>query len=394
MVELKCRQCNNVEKDGTTMGEAIDLMKFHVAAEHAGQGGVNRKKMERPEIAEETNEAQWKVFLNDWERYKSYQNVTLIRDIRDELINCCSKEVWLSLTNARGTSVDELTENELKERIKKTAVITSHPSVHRKAFHKMKQEEGESFNHWVTRLTAKVNMCDYAITCDCECVRIMNYGNVLVEEAMIANMYDQDGMTKIMADHKVKNTFEKYEMATNLQSANKCAEELTESTSTVHKRSDYKAQQAAATKEIDSNSTGKCSNCKKSFKNVITVRGKQIKIKKCQTCFDKSSKCSKCGEVGHRPRNCTKESKTDARDQEFSSDELDAEDGSKQNARYSTHFMRKAEDKCYAADLRKSNNGMRRVSGVNGEFMERPPEPQPKMKAKMNIMHEAMKKFG
>ena len=40
MVELKCRVagCDNVEKEGTTIAEAIDLLKFHVAAVH-GQGG-------------------------------------------------------------------------------------------------------------------------------------------------------------------------------------------------------------------------------------------------------------------------------------------------------------------------------------------------------------------
>ena len=70
MVGLKCKHvgCNNVEKDGTTMVEAIDLMKFHISAIHGnGQGGgrgSNRKKMDRPEISEEATEATWEVFLS------------------------------------------------------------------------------------------------------------------------------------------------------------------------------------------------------------------------------------------------------------------------------------------------------------------------------------------
>ena len=51
---------------------------------------------------------------------------------------------------------------------------------------------------------------------------------------------------------------------------------------------------------------------------MITVRGKPIKIKKCQTCFDKSSKCNK---MGHHPRNCKKPSSTDNRDAESDEDE-------------------------------------------------------------------------
>ena len=40
-VELKCRWagCDNVEKEGTNMSEAIDLMKFHISAVH-GHAGV------------------------------------------------------------------------------------------------------------------------------------------------------------------------------------------------------------------------------------------------------------------------------------------------------------------------------------------------------------------
>ena len=83
---------------------------------------------------------------------------------------------------------------------------------------------------------------------------------------------------------------------------------------------------------MDQNSKGKCNKCKKTFVDVITVRGKPIQIQKCQPCFDKGSKCSKCGESGHRPRNCKKTSqmKTRDQDQESGSDnESETEDESR-----------------------------------------------------------------
>ena len=73
MVELKCKYvgCNNVEKDGKTMAEAIDFMKFHISAlhgnRHGGGRGLNRKKIYRLKISEEATGAMWKVFLSDWE---------------------------------------------------------------------------------------------------------------------------------------------------------------------------------------------------------------------------------------------------------------------------------------------------------------------------------------
>ena len=123
---------------------------------------------------------------------------------------------------------------------------------------------------------------------------------------------------------------------------------------------------------------------------MIMVRGKAIKIKKCQKFFDRSSKCSKCQGIGHRPRNCVKMSKTNTHNQESGKDEVS--DESENNVRYSTSdistsFLRTISDKAYAKDLRKSINGMRQVNHVKGrntimsnlewlgnEFLEKPPE--------------------
>ena len=390
--------------------EAIELMKFHRADVHGhlggGGGGSTRKKMDRPQISEESTEAQWDAFLDDWDRYKASQNVLSLDEIRNELLNCCHAEVRLSLTHARGAKPNKLSEEALLARIKKAAVHTSHVSMHRKNFHNMRQEESESFNHWVTRLTQKMNMCGYTIPCEvADCTHKHNYGEILVEEAMIANMYDQESMTKIMSDHQVTNTYKKkFQIAVNLQEAGNCQQEMLGSTSASNRRSDYKSQQATESKEkgeaakkIDVNSKGKCSECKKSFSDVIIVKGKHIKIKKCQSCFDNTSKCGKCSKLGHRPRNCKEPSKTDARDQE-SDQESDSE---------SKSFTRRAGDRAYRTDLRRSNNGMRRANRVKDrnvivsnlewsghEFVERPPEKQPKMKASMSVMTEAMKPFG
>ena len=123
-----------------------------------------------------------------------------IDDICNELLvlNSCHKDMHLRLDNARGASIDKLSEVELLARIKKAAVRMIHMSVHRKTFHSMRQEEGENFNQWVTCLHQKMNMCEYRIPCGAAgCVYETNYGNVLVEEAMIANMYDQDDQDHI-----------------------------------------------------------------------------------------------------------------------------------------------------------------------------------------------------
>ena len=137
VVELKCRmhECQYVEKEGDTMMAAIELMKFHLQAEH---GGECRKKMERPMIQEESTDKDWETFVDDWERYKASQNIRGAADVRLELLNCCGKEVRQSLKQSRGTRTGELSEVQLMDRIKKHAVISSHVSVHRKDFNNLR----------------------------------------------------------------------------------------------------------------------------------------------------------------------------------------------------------------------------------------------------------------
>ena len=48
-----------------------------------------------------------------------------------------------------------------------------------------------------------MQLCDYRIPCDMvDCEHNHNYGDILLQEVMIANMYDQDKMARIMSNHK------------------------------------------------------------------------------------------------------------------------------------------------------------------------------------------------
>ena len=117
--------------------------------------------------------------MNDWKRYKSSQNVKKTEDICNQLLNCCSEEVRESLDNARGVKVDQLEEKDLLAKIKKAAVKSVNNCVHRRNFHKMSQEEGENFDHWVTRLTKNMRLCDYNLACNVvNCTHEHNYGPV------------------------------------------------------------------------------------------------------------------------------------------------------------------------------------------------------------------------
>ena len=85
-----------------------------------------------------------------------------------------------------------MNEDELMAKIKKMAVRVTPIIIHCKIFHKMKQDEEENFTHWVTCLNAKMALCEYNVECNREgCDNRIEFGEILVEEAMVANIYDQ-----------------------------------------------------------------------------------------------------------------------------------------------------------------------------------------------------------
>ena len=70
---------------------------------------------------------------------------------------------------------------------------------------------------------------------------------------------------------------------------------------------------------------------------MIMVKGKAIKINKCQKYFNRISKYSKYQGIGHKPRNCVKMSKMNTHDQESGKDEVSNK--SENNIRYSMSDM-------------------------------------------------------
>ena len=115
-----------------------------------------------------------------------------------------------------------------------------------------------------------------------------------------------------------------------------------------HKRAEYKNQQAAGqrggetSKKFETGSKGKCTDCNKTFDNVISVRGKQMLIHKCQTCFKKSARCKKCDETGHRQQYCKKSSQMSTKEGSASESDSGPESENGDNVRDRNHSRTKS----------------------------------------------------
>ena len=93
--------------------------------------------------------------LGDFRNLKSKKRLweTLaVREICNELLNCCTKDLRLGINNTHGSKLSENSEGKLLVRIKQLAVHSNHMSIYLKELNRMQEEEGENFAHYVRHL--------------------------------------------------------------------------------------------------------------------------------------------------------------------------------------------------------------------------------------------------
>ena len=96
-------------------------------------------------------EAKWRDFLKQWARYKQSSGISS-QDIVDDLILCLSDELRLEVTSELWDSMENITEENLIEAIKRMAVLVSNPMVHRNQMRDHRQGENERIKAFVARV--------------------------------------------------------------------------------------------------------------------------------------------------------------------------------------------------------------------------------------------------
>ena len=180
-LKLKCgAQEYGYETQDVNVAIALVLLQYHRQDAHAqagaggGGGGVTQgarqatgrssKKPDRPGLDMDTTEGEWGIFEDSWARYKRMTGLEDMDTIRDELRECCSKQLNTRLVQMYGPSVlGSSNETDLLERVKAIAVKGVHKEVHRAAFQGMHQQQGEMYQAYAARLKAKADLGQYSI---------------------------------------------------------------------------------------------------------------------------------------------------------------------------------------------------------------------------------------
>jgi len=160
------------------------------------------KAPDRPIININTDEREWELFKDSWNRYKVMTGITDQNVLRMELRASCSQEVNKLLFEYIGADIlDTSTELNLLEHIKRVAVKGTHKEVHRINFFRLSQMDGETVTQYVARLKSQAVLCQFKVTCANHDPEVeINYSDDMIVQQIISGLKIQQHQSRILSE--------------------------------------------------------------------------------------------------------------------------------------------------------------------------------------------------
>lgn len=305
------REENSMLREAATQATATATAR-DVTIRNTPQGKT--KRPDRPVINANIDDREWALFEDTWNRYKVMTGLSSEEEIRMELRASCSVDVNKFLFEFVGPTVlNNATEEELLNHIRKIAVKSTHKEVHRMNFGKLSQSEKETITHYVARLKAKAALCDFNVVCTVtDPPTPVSYADQMIAQQMIAGLRNQQHQSKILSEASILPTLlSKIERLQSLETTEESANEMQRTpisaqppTQAAAARSQFKRNKkipaTVCNEEAGDSTQGKiCNGCGRSSHPA----GKTMARKDCPA-FKKS--CDSCGIKGHFKAVCRK----------------------------------------------------------------------------------------
>lgn len=274
------------------------------------QQHVQRSKPIRPTVDADFTDNKWVVFKDAWARYKQMARLTNPDEIRNELRSACTAAVNELLFNFVGPEqLNRATEDELLTHMKSVAVKKVHPEVYRQQFFRLRQSEGESITHFVSRLKSQAMLCDFVQKCDdgqCE----TSYSANMITSQLIAGLYNQLHQSKVLSEvGSLKTLSQLVERLLTLESTAQAASHFQPASPVVPSalapvKSEYqrnKQSTPAPRRPADATESAKCNGC-----------GKKRHEQGRKVCPANGRTCNTCGKMNHFASACRSRSSTNS----------------------------------------------------------------------------------
>ena len=271
-------------------------------AEHAptpAPGAAKAEKVKRPTISAAGTSEEWAYFLQRWSDYKAATHLTG-SDIVYQLLECCDEMLRKDLTRTFGAlaSSDEST---ILKNMKTLAVRQENVMVARVQLQQMRQDRDEPVRAFSARLRGQAGVCSFTV--GCTCTAQVDYSDIMVRDALIRGLADEEIRLDILGESKQDMSLE--EVLTYVEakesgkrSAGRLLGDSTTATAAV--TSSYRRQEKGRPygkpSEVHT-TTPPCGHCGKPGHG----RSRQERLKKCSAY---GHTCTKCGIPHHYETLC------------------------------------------------------------------------------------------
>ena len=265
------------------------------------------KSPDRPIINPDTDEQEWELFKDSWERYKTMAAITDQNMLRLELRAACSQDVnRLLFEYIGGETLNAATENELLDYIKSVAVKGTHKEVHRMKFFRLSQMDGETITQFIARLRSHAILCQFKIACeDHDEPNFVSFAEEMITQQLVSGLRNQQHQSRILSEaaslptlnEKIQRLqcLESTEQSTDLMRA---SPQVTSTNAPI--RSNYRRNQRNNNRgtQQEEKTIQPCRGCGRT-----SHEGKTMARKDCPA-FNKN--CGNCGIKGHFRAVCMK----------------------------------------------------------------------------------------
>ena len=164
-------------------------------------GSMHKPKPTRPKIEAHYDDISWNIFKQKWKQYKSITGIHERKEVCLELMEACSEQVERLLYQVFGAiDVDDkrITEKVMLKYIKKVAVDSLHPQVHRWTYNQLNQMDGEPVMKYVARLKSQATLCKFNVKCGCG--ENVSYSDDMIAQKLTTSLINQEHQAKILTE--------------------------------------------------------------------------------------------------------------------------------------------------------------------------------------------------
>ena len=295
-------------------GEAIQLLTIHNQNHAQSQGaavghgtggalvGSKAEKVPRPVLKKGQSEDKFLHFSRQWNRYKRASNLGNERQIRDQLLACCSEDLMEELNNLHGDQLDAKTEEQLLAEMRTLAIVAQNHLVNIVRVRSMVQDRDEPIRYYLARLKGVAAVCKLTLQCTCEPPTTVSYADKEILHCLVKGLADDDIRRQVLGVVEEMNLDETVKFIEAKETGRQAGVYLDSGEADLNKVTGYKqvqreTQRSDAVVRPEMSGDDKCRFCGKKGHG---ARPNFTQKKEFCPAFDK--KCNSCGDIGHFSR--------------------------------------------------------------------------------------------